>query len=287
VLIKSASGLRDTDFLPGVDKSDPYCVCQIVGKPDTKVTTRVISDCLDPVWNEEVTVGPYEAGDSLVFSVYDEDLGNDALCTDDLLGTVTVAPQDVFSTDGLRELPLEEAGKGITASLTIEISGPCTAFPDLLDMEREPAEDLLRLVRPDLSITVEEVVPEGLTFSVVSWDAYCSNNGYKKNFFGAYEEDVVSLKEGDSIIVYPRLQRSHTSAKMIGDKQHFKTYSFDHIGGPRGPQQKVHGKMIRYIFVKEESVGVSDNMQWRRLPRPHSPGFFSEPRMYSSRPRDQ
>merc|ERR1719458_1535664 len=73
--IVSARGLRDADWLPGTGKSDPYCVCEIAGKPKgAKVKTKVINDNLDPVWQHSAELPGYSPGDTLVFKVYDQDV---------------------------------------------------------------------------------------------------------------------------------------------------------------------------------------------------------------------
>merc|ERR1740123_1495005 len=73
--IVSARGLRNADWLPGAGKSDPYCECEIAGKPRAgKVQTKVISNNLDPVWEHHAELPGFKQGDTLVFKVYDKDL---------------------------------------------------------------------------------------------------------------------------------------------------------------------------------------------------------------------
>merc|ERR1712194_599676 len=54
--IIDARDLRDADWLPGGGKSDPYCICQIPTKPNSKVQTQVINDTADPMWRFECNI---------------------------------------------------------------------------------------------------------------------------------------------------------------------------------------------------------------------------------------
>lgn len=119
VWILGASGLRDADWVPGSGVSDPYCICELQGKPESaKIQTQVIQNDCNPTWNYEAALPDYEFGDDLVFKVYDKDTGK----SDDFLGTLTL-PNDFFHPHGFEgELPLEDAGKGITATLKLRIA---------------------------------------------------------------------------------------------------------------------------------------------------------------------
>merc|ERR1712079_508738 len=65
VTIVRAQNLRNADWMDG-SLSDPYCVCKIPGKPKSAITTHVIDDNLNPVWNHTGKIGSYVAGDSLI-----------------------------------------------------------------------------------------------------------------------------------------------------------------------------------------------------------------------------
>merc|ERR1711971_61852 len=116
ISIVGARGVRDADWMPGGGKSDPYCVCEIPQKPQSKLQTPVIDGTLEPAWNFKGTIPDHVEGDSLVFTVYDKDIGK----TDDLLGTVTLTPQQ-FLRGFAGELPLNDAGKGIQAFLNVKV----------------------------------------------------------------------------------------------------------------------------------------------------------------------
>ena len=64
VIIQSATGLRAADV---GGSSDPFCECQLMGKPDTLIKTKHISRTLAPQWNEEHEFPVYESGDSIEF----------------------------------------------------------------------------------------------------------------------------------------------------------------------------------------------------------------------------
>lgn len=128
VTVLAAKGLRAADFNlinklnGGGGTSDPYCVCEVPGKPDSKLQTRHLSKTCDPEWNEEHDIEDYEQGDPLEFKVFDHDRG------DDLLGKVTL-PGTYFDRDGgfSGELRLRESAKtgpAATLSLRVEVLPP-------------------------------------------------------------------------------------------------------------------------------------------------------------------
>jgi len=110
--IIGARGLRKAD---AGGLSDPYCTCGIVGK-NIKVKTPVINNTLDPVWNFESHMTGCAPKDSLLFTVWDRDIGS----RDDSLGSTTLHGID-FKNGYEGELELEGAGKGIKAFLRVKV----------------------------------------------------------------------------------------------------------------------------------------------------------------------
>lgn len=63
--------------LPKADRSghsDPYAMCQVLGKARSRVKSHVVSDTESPVFNEAFSVEGWNEGESLEFSVFDHDL---------------------------------------------------------------------------------------------------------------------------------------------------------------------------------------------------------------------
>jgi len=114
--IVSARGLRDADWVPGAGKSDPYCTCEIAGKPKEKLHTKVINDNLDPVWEHQGELPGFRPGDTLVFKVYDKDLAKS-----DLLGQLKLESAEFYPHGFEGEKPLADAGKGHHAYLKLKI----------------------------------------------------------------------------------------------------------------------------------------------------------------------
>jgi len=112
--IIGARGLRDSDWFMG--SSDAYVVCEIPNKPNSKVKTNVSQDG-DPMWNHEAKITGYIVGDSLSFTVWDDDTYKD-----DIIGKV-VLDSAKFNPGGFEgELPLEDpANKGRKAFLRIKV----------------------------------------------------------------------------------------------------------------------------------------------------------------------
>ena len=56
VTVIGARGLRNADW---VGKSDPYCICEVPGKPHVKFQTPAIDEQLNPEWHHTATVPGY------------------------------------------------------------------------------------------------------------------------------------------------------------------------------------------------------------------------------------
>lgn len=113
VEITRARGLRFSDGKPaGV--TDPYCICEIPGKPKAMVQTLAIDGLQGVHWNHKGEIAQYNPGDSLVCSVYDRD----ALPRESFLGKVVLSSAQLMK--GFKgELGLTEAGKGVKAFIRL------------------------------------------------------------------------------------------------------------------------------------------------------------------------
>jgi len=89
----------------GEATSDPYCHCEVEGKPHTRQTTSVIDKNLNPEWNQVFIFEDYESGDALNFEVWDKDYV--PLKSDDPLGKARLDAKKVKRNfEG--EIPLED-----------------------------------------------------------------------------------------------------------------------------------------------------------------------------------
>eukprot|EP00928_Gymnodinium_smaydae_P074695 TRINITY_DN57720_c0_g1_i1.p2 TRINITY_DN57720_c0_g1~~TRINITY_DN57720_c0_g1_i1.p2 ORF type:complete len:188 (-),score=45.06 TRINITY_DN57720_c0_g1_i1:218-745(-) len=98
ITVTRAIDLKETDVF---DKSDPYCLCDVLGAVRTTFQTEVVKNDLHPVWNHVQEVEWDGQGD-IVFKVMDKDL----FTSDDLIGHAT--------------LPAEVVAKGFDGQLTLE-----------------------------------------------------------------------------------------------------------------------------------------------------------------------
>eukprot|EP00928_Gymnodinium_smaydae_P063304 TRINITY_DN46933_c0_g1_i1.p1 TRINITY_DN46933_c0_g1~~TRINITY_DN46933_c0_g1_i1.p1 ORF type:complete len:479 (-),score=115.97 TRINITY_DN46933_c0_g1_i1:88-1524(-) len=132
VKVVSAKGLRNADPI-GFGKSDPYCICQVVGKPKAMFETSTIKDSLDPTWEHESELSAFCVGDSLEFSIYDKDAFPKK---DELLGKVAV-PYHLFQNGFRGDLELADPGGLGNAgpSVRLEIS-----FADMARQQAEPKQ---------------------------------------------------------------------------------------------------------------------------------------------------
>lgn len=117
IVIVSANHLRNADFGLGQGSSDPYCVFQVVGKPSTRVETRIDPDTMFPVWNHELVVSEFMEDDQLEFVIYDKDVGK----SDDLLGRAVLQSRDFLAEGFDSHVTLMDAGSS-AASLKLKIS---------------------------------------------------------------------------------------------------------------------------------------------------------------------
>jgi Ca2+-dependent lipid-binding protein len=113
VIVSSAKGLRNADW---VGKSDPYCICEVVGKQDVRFATSSVDDNLNPQWNHEAELVGYQVSDALTFIVKDKD----PLKPDDILGSVSL-PYSSFRNGFDGELNLTETAEGITSTLQVKV----------------------------------------------------------------------------------------------------------------------------------------------------------------------
>jgi len=232
--------LRNADNCFGMGKSDPYCTCQVVGttQRSSKMKTRVINDDLNPVWNHTQTIIG-DLGDSLLFQVYDDDPGP----VDGFLGKVThiVAAK---SFDG--NLNLEDAGKGISASLQVKVEQVIIADPSelnrLTNVNISNEEDSVR------SVNVTIVHARGLRnadhgFGMGKSDPFCTC--------------IVAGKSGSSRIqtrvirddLNPVWNHSQTVRGNVGDELLFNVFDED-----PGPMKDLLGK-VTHIVTDEPFEG--------------------------------
>lgn len=109
IRVIGARGLRNADLgrWGAAGLSDPYCKVSIIGKPMWEVSTPVVFNCLNPVWDFAATLEDYQLGSPLLFSVMDKDFGQ----SDELLGR-HLLPATQFEDFGFRgQLKLSDAGK--------------------------------------------------------------------------------------------------------------------------------------------------------------------------------
>jgi hypothetical protein len=122
VKIISAHNLRAADF---GGKSDPYAVCQIMGKPKSKMQTKVLFRSLDPVWDEEDEIVGFDEEDNLHFEVWDFDY----VGAPDSLGHATIPNETFFPHGWAGPLYLTDCG-GKQSYLQVEIEVDTPPIPE-------------------------------------------------------------------------------------------------------------------------------------------------------------
>lgn len=124
ITIVGARGLRDADAMFSAGTSDAFCRCMILSKPNHWIQTPVVSST-DPQWNYSDDLINFLSGDSLEFTVYDDDPG----MHNDLLGKATLESAEFHPAGFEGELPLREAGEGISAFLSVKVAAASSPEP--------------------------------------------------------------------------------------------------------------------------------------------------------------
>jgi len=132
IMIAGATGLRNADWSPFTqDKSDPYCICQLVKNPDVKIKTATIQNTLNPVWNHVERVTSYQKGDSLQFTVWDYDVGK----RDDKLGHIRLSSSMFLPNGFMGKLQLQGSGNTTAALYVVVVPVPlCHGVLDVMRM---------------------------------------------------------------------------------------------------------------------------------------------------------
>jgi len=120
VIIISARNVKDNDWFLG--GSDVYVECEIPNKPKSKAKTAVSKE-KDPVWNCEVKIPNYSVGDSLQFTLWDDDT-----FSDDCLGRVFLDSARFHPNGFQGELMLDGRDKRDQASyLSVRVGDPTSS----------------------------------------------------------------------------------------------------------------------------------------------------------------
>jgi len=117
ITIESASGLRAADWGLTGGSSDPYCICEIEGKSSHTIQTQVINNNLFPQWHHEGFLDEYEAGDTLLFTVWDQDWGK----KDDLIGKAELKFEQISNGRYEGQLALIDNGTVGEAFLRVKV----------------------------------------------------------------------------------------------------------------------------------------------------------------------
>eukprot|EP00930_Biecheleria_cincta_P031669 TRINITY_DN21978_c0_g1_i1.p1 TRINITY_DN21978_c0_g1~~TRINITY_DN21978_c0_g1_i1.p1 ORF type:complete len:790 (-),score=97.52 TRINITY_DN21978_c0_g1_i1:174-2543(-) len=117
--------IKNAENLPVSDTrgmADPYVTCTIPPKETPEFRTRVVEQCLDPVWEEDHEIQDYRPGDGLLFKVIDQDTAiKRALVGDDFCGDVLLEAQEFYPHGFEGEARLENVPNGNPAILRLSI----------------------------------------------------------------------------------------------------------------------------------------------------------------------
>lgn len=111
---------RDLCSTPGVRSTalvDPYCTCEVVGKPHTRIRTKVLARTADPVWNHQESIADFTIGESLVFNIWHKNW----MTKDVLVGRTKLASGRFAHKHLDEELLLLQTGRGIKAQLRVKV----------------------------------------------------------------------------------------------------------------------------------------------------------------------
>mmetsp|Transcript_90534 Transcript_90534/g.174297 ORF Transcript_90534/g.174297 Transcript_90534/m.174297 type:complete len:392 (+) Transcript_90534:70-1245(+) len=152
VSIMEAHGLRKADLL---SDSDPFCICEVLGRPESAWRTACKQNTHDPVWNEIQELVLYRKHDSLVFSIYDYD-GRFCCISErsDFLGKATLKSEQFHPAGFDGVLQLEHAGKNQQATVKVRVKlldFDGSTVPDTIQFGMEIDADPLPKAEEDLA----------------------------------------------------------------------------------------------------------------------------------------
>jgi len=149
VKIVSARGLRAADtYVLQEHSSDPYCVCEVMGKPYSRFRTHTIQKTLVPTWGYKHRLRGYAEGDSLKFTVYDEDW----VSQDDELGYVVLKGEE-FHRDGFSgERRLITGNDAVESFIQGGMEGEKASDEEAEEEVNSVAKEVLLLMRKALSV---------------------------------------------------------------------------------------------------------------------------------------
>jgi len=118
VSIISADGLKSADRVPlGPGSSDPYCICEVVGRPETRTSTDMVRRAHNPMWLHMCVLEGWRLGDSLLFTIWDRD----RFKFDDRLGWAELPTKGARPPCFDGNLVLRGAGRGVEARITVRV----------------------------------------------------------------------------------------------------------------------------------------------------------------------
>jgi len=150
VRILSARNLPSADvYLLSQASSDPYCKCEVVGKPQSgRFRTKTVDKTLFPVWNHQHRMRGYEKGDNLIFTIYDED----QFSADDELGHAVLKSGEFHDCGFFGELRLQNCEE--ESYIKVQVSNFEGVFADGVQEEKEAvvAPSKLQILRNGLGV---------------------------------------------------------------------------------------------------------------------------------------
>jgi len=181
VAVAGVRGLRGASWQPGADKPGCFCTVKAPSKDEELCKTDGVKGAFEPAWKQEFEIAEHSAGDSLQFSIWEEDK---------LLGTATLEASTFASAGFNGELKLEQNDEGIEAYLTVKVGVNGQEYP-----KGASAEYLITVNR-------EENKPLGL--DIDSQDGVtCFVDGIRPGPFQAHNDNSKTseqLRRGDFIV---------------------------------------------------------------------------------------
>jgi len=120
IAIAGVRGIRGAAWQPGADQPDCFCVVKSPGKDAELCQTLGVKGAYEPAWKEEFEVAEHCAGDSLQFSISEDDK---------LLGTATLEACAFESAGFNGELKLAGTEEGVEAYLTVKVGVNGQEYP--------------------------------------------------------------------------------------------------------------------------------------------------------------
>eukprot|EP00927_Polykrikos_kofoidii_P084797 TRINITY_DN9037_c1_g2_i2.p1 TRINITY_DN9037_c1_g2~~TRINITY_DN9037_c1_g2_i2.p1 ORF type:complete len:1305 (-),score=185.27 TRINITY_DN9037_c1_g2_i2:67-3981(-) len=228
----------------------PYCSCEVVGRPLTRIQTKTLSYVKEPVWNQELELRGFTVGDTLEFSVWDRGVSGE-----ERLGCALLETNDFYPEGCHGDLSLVGGtDPSHDATLTIQLIVPPelggSAVINNTPMAALPLDDLLlpsNLCSPPASRRSHATAGQTARVEVVIASAKGLRDATSHGFVSAEPYCIMQVMHRRSQPVTARTSSVGNSTDPIWNHR----FEFDYLPG----------ESLQFtVLDKDRPLAVRDNL---------------------------